>query len=148
MEGQSTDANIDVLVWSDIVRGSMSSSIPATYLQLVRTAWTYITIGALRRLMWLRKGPVIAALYPVGMLILQLAVAALLGLWAGKLLAWALTSGAQMIIGLFWGGDTSDLDFSIFFSGGQWRNGRLARGWRGPCCVGSRRRMVSFSPII
>jgi hypothetical protein len=126
MEGQSTDADIDVLVWSDIVRGSMSSSIPATYLQLVRTAWTYITTGALRRLMWLRKGPVIAALYPVGMLILQLAVAALLGLWAGKLLAWALTSGAQMIIGLFGGGDTSDLDFSILLFGrtvAQWALG-------------------------
>ena len=84
MEGQSTDANIDVLVWSDIVRGSMSSSIPATYLQLVRTAWTYITTGALRRLMWWRKGPVIAALYPVGMLILQLAVAALWGCGQGN----------------------------------------------------------------
>jgi hypothetical protein len=39
---------------------------PGTYAQLVRTAWTYIGSGALRRLMWLRKGPVIAALYPVG----------------------------------------------------------------------------------
>ncbi len=68
-------ADIDVLLWSDIVRDSMETSVPATYLQLVRTAWTYIATGALRRLMWMRKGPVIAALYPVGMLLLQLLLA-------------------------------------------------------------------------
>ena len=47
----------------------METSVPATYLQLICAAWTYISTGALRRLMWMRKGPVIAALYPVGMLI-------------------------------------------------------------------------------
>jgi len=47
--------------------------------QLGRTAWTYITTGTLRRLMWMHKGPVIAALYPVGMLLLQLLVAIVLG---------------------------------------------------------------------
>lgn len=69
------DSDVEVLVWSDIVRDSMSTSIPATYLQLVRTAWIYITSGALWRLMKLRKGPVIAALYPVGMLLGQLLLA-------------------------------------------------------------------------
>ncbi len=73
--GQKTHADFEVLVWSDIVRDSMNTSIPATYLQLVRTAWTYIASGALGRLMKLRKGPVIAALYPVGMLLLQLMLA-------------------------------------------------------------------------
>lgn len=75
------EAEFEVLVWSDIVRDSMSNTIPATYAQLLRTAWTYIASGALRRLMWLRKGPVIAALYPVGMLLIQLALA-MLGWWA------------------------------------------------------------------
>ncbi len=84
IEGADVAAEVDVLVWSDIVRDSMSNSIPATYWQLVRTAWTYITSGTLRRLMWLRKGPVIAALYPVGMLLLQLVVAVLLGLLASS----------------------------------------------------------------
>lgn len=79
VEGAEVHADVDVLVWSDIVRDSMAASIPATYLQLARTAWTYIATGALFRLMRLRKGPVIAALYPVGMLILQLALA----LWFG-----------------------------------------------------------------
>ena len=83
--GPDCVADVEVLTWSDIVRTSMATSIPATYGQLVRTAWTYIGSGALRRLMWLRKGPVIAALYPVGMLLLQLAVALGLGLAAAAL---------------------------------------------------------------
>ncbi|NVO55156.1 hypothetical protein HW561_05060 [Rhodobacteraceae bacterium B1Z28] len=73
--GVDIQTEVEVLVWSDIVRDSMSGSIPATYLQLARTAWTYVSTGTLRRLMRLRKGPVIAALYPVGMLLLQLVVA-------------------------------------------------------------------------
>jgi len=70
IDGAKVEADVEVLLWSDIVRDSMATSIPATYWQLVRTAWTYITTGTLRRLMWMRKGPVIAALYPVGMLLL------------------------------------------------------------------------------
>ncbi|MEX0303881.1 MAG: hypothetical protein AB3N24_15795 [Leisingera sp.] len=78
MDGAEVQTDVEVLVWSDIVRGSMEASIAGTYLQLVRTAWIYIATGALRRLMRLRKGPVIAALYPVGMLILQAMLALLL----------------------------------------------------------------------
>ena len=78
IDGAMTHADVKVLVWSDIVRNSMEASIPGTYLQLARTAWIYISSGALRRLMHLRKGPVIAALYPVGMLIGQLLLAWLL----------------------------------------------------------------------
>ena len=78
--GAKVDAQIDVLVWSDIVRGSMAQSIPATYLQLFRTAATYIGSGALRRLMRMRKGPVIAALYPVVFLLGQLVIAVVAGL--------------------------------------------------------------------
>ena len=59
-DGTRTEAEIEVLVWADIVQGSMGQSIPATYGQLVRTAWAYIGSGALMRLMQLRRGPVIA----------------------------------------------------------------------------------------
>lgn len=79
IEGADVAAQVEVLVWSDIVRISMSNSILATYGQLAQTAWVYIASGALWRLMKLRKGPVIAALYPVGMLLLQLALALLAG---------------------------------------------------------------------
>ena len=78
--GVGVNADIDVLLCSDIVRDSIETSVPTTYLQLIRTAWTYISTGALRRLMWMRKGPVIAALYPVGMLILKLLIVLRLGL--------------------------------------------------------------------
>ena len=81
--GAAVTADVEVLVWSDLVLGSMGSSIPATYLQLVQTAWAYIGSGALFRLMRLRKGPMIAALYPIGMLILQLLIACLLGWLVG-----------------------------------------------------------------
>ena len=87
IDGVDVDASVDVLVWSDIVRDSMDTSILATYWQLLRTAWVYIGTGALGRLMRLRKGPVIAALYPVGMLLIQLlvAVAAAFAVnWTGK----------------------------------------------------------------
>lgn len=85
--GGPVTADIDVLVWSDIVGASMGRSIAATYWQMVRTAWTYTASGTLRRVMWLRKGPVIAALYPLGVLIAQFAVAIALlflvhALWA------------------------------------------------------------------
>ncbi|MBN7785717.1 hypothetical protein JYP51_12355 [Ponticoccus gilvus] len=107
MEGAETRADIEVLVWSDIVRDSMSNSIPATYAQLVRTSWEYIATGALRRLMRLRKGPVIAALYPVGALLVQLGLALLLG-WAGFALIGLLTPWlgiAATLAGLVaWGG--------------------------------------------
>ena len=63
------EAEVEVLVWSDIVRASMQQGILATYLQLLHTAAVYIASGALFRLMRLRKGPMIAALYPIGMLL-------------------------------------------------------------------------------
>lgn len=84
MEGGETHAQIDVLVWSDIVRGSMDLSIAQTYVLLARTAWIYISTGVLWRLMRLRKGPLIAALYPVAMLIGQLILALLAGHVLGR----------------------------------------------------------------
>ncbi|MBD3663350.1 hypothetical protein [Sulfitobacter aestuariivivens] len=78
IDGTKVTTDVDVLVWSDIVRDSMDTSIPATYLQLIRTAWIYAASGTLWRLMKLRKGPVIAALYPVGMLLGQALLALLL----------------------------------------------------------------------
>ena len=75
------EAQVEVLVWSDIVKESMATGIAATYTQLFKTAWIYIGSGALFRLMRLRKGPVIAALYPVVFLLGQLGIAAAV-VWA------------------------------------------------------------------
>jgi hypothetical protein len=66
---------IDVLVWHDLVKSSMKSSIAGTYLALLRTVWIYLSTGTFRRLTWLAKGPVLAALYPIIMLLAQLLAA-------------------------------------------------------------------------
>jgi len=92
IDGVPAQADFKVLVWSDIVKTSMDLNIAQTYFVLAKTAWTYIASGALRRLMWLRKGPVIAALYPIIMLTLQLLAAVLLAWFVGALLAYAVMS--------------------------------------------------------
>ena len=79
INGVRVDAEVAVLVWSDIVEHSMSRGIAATYLQLLQTTWAYVGSGALWRLMRLRKGPMIAALYPIVVLIAQLGFALLAG---------------------------------------------------------------------
>lgn len=87
MDGATAEADMEVLVWSDIVQKSMSPTIAATYLQLIRTAWAYIGSGALFRLAGLRKGPMIAALYPIVFLLAQLALGALLAWMAASLVS-------------------------------------------------------------
>ena len=74
-DGAKVEAKVDVLVWHDLVQSSMKSGILGTYLALIRTAWIYIASGTFRRLTWLSKGPVLAALYPVLMLLGQLFMA-------------------------------------------------------------------------
>ncbi|WP_052245457.1 alpha/beta hydrolase [Halocynthiibacter namhaensis] len=83
--GQVVSSDFEVLVWSDIVKETMTQNIPRTYLMLARTAWTYIGSGAFSRLLKTRKGPMIAALYPIFMLTLQLLVACGLGMIFGNL---------------------------------------------------------------
>jgi hypothetical protein len=85
IEGQRVEAAVEVLHWADIVRASMARGIGAGYAELVRTAWIYLSSGALFRLMRLRKGPVIAALYPVVVLLGQLVLALALWLVLGRL---------------------------------------------------------------
>ncbi len=100
-DGIEVQTDIEVLVWSDIVQDSMSGSILATYRQLGQTAWTYISTGTLKRLRQLTKGPVIAALYPVGMLMLQL-IAAVFVVFLAVTLAgwWGLLPGLALAYGL------------------------------------------------
>lgn len=107
MDGARVETDMQVLVWSDIVRRSMGTSIPATYAQLVRTAWVYIASGALWRLMRLRKGPVIAALYPVVFLLAQLFIALALAWAAGALISmvlpwWAGFLGLVVVPPVLW----------------------------------------------
>ena len=97
IDGRAVISQIDVLVWSDIVRDSMAQSIPATYWQMVQTAWAYISTGTLRRLMWMRKGPVIAALYPVVMLMAQLIGGLVVGAVVGGTVQTLLLAAAEFV---------------------------------------------------
>ncbi len=96
MEGARVEADISLLAWSDIVKGSMERGLFQTYMQAVRTLWVYGRSGALRAVMRLSKGPGIAALYPATFLTLQL-IAALLVAWG---LGWALSLVAPWWAGL------------------------------------------------
>ena len=93
-------ADVNVLIWSDIVAKSMATGIAGTYWQLLRTAWIYITTGALQRMMWLRKGPAIAALYPIGMLLAQMLIAVMLAWFAGSLVSRLIYPATGWIVAL------------------------------------------------
>ena len=79
IDGQTVRTDFEILPWSDLVRSSMAQGIVATYRQLLSTVWIYVASGTFWRLARLRKGPVLAALYPIVTLMLQLALALVLG---------------------------------------------------------------------
>ncbi len=101
IEGRACESEFTVLTWADIVQAQMGGSVAATYAQMLRTAWIYLSTGALFRLMRLRKGPVIAALYPVAFLLAQLALALALAWGLGQLLGrlhpWAAWAGLLVV---------------------------------------------------
>ncbi|MGB3148090.1 MAG: hypothetical protein WBA91_10095 [Paracoccaceae bacterium] len=110
VEGQAVSAEFEVLVWSDLVKASMGQGIGATYWQLFRTCRTYFGAGSFRRLMGLRKGPMIAALFPVVILLAELMFAlgvAATSLWFTRslrgvpaLVAWPLA--LAVLWGVLW----------------------------------------------
>ena len=79
IDGQTVRTDFEILPWPDLVRSSMAQGIVATYRQLLSTVWIYVASGTFWLLARLRKGPVLAALYPIVMLMLQLALALVLG---------------------------------------------------------------------
>ncbi|RJE81591.1 hypothetical protein [Paracoccus sp. JM45] len=95
IENRDVETRIEVALWSDIVQASMSTGIVGTFVQLFRTMWIYIASGTITRLMRLRRGPVIAAFYPIAVLLVQL----LLALLACALMTW----GIAALGGGLWG---------------------------------------------
>ncbi|MCB1388958.1 MAG: hypothetical protein KDK12_07450, partial [Rhodobacteraceae bacterium] len=83
--GQTTEARVEVLVWSDLVQSSMRRGIAATYLLLARTLWIFASTGALGAMIRLRPGPMLTGAWPVGMLTGQLlaGLVAMAGVWWG-----------------------------------------------------------------
>jgi hypothetical protein len=155
IDGAQVNAQVEVLVWSDIVRVSMRNSIFATYMQLIHTAWVYIASGALWRLMQLRKGPVIAALYPVGMLLLQLVIAILIGVLAYAALTyfggpfWLKGITAALCVGLAWSVlkwfKNRDGKFYAYYLMHDFAYGAASRGANPPALE---ERMTEFGAVI
>jgi len=87
IDSQKTHTDFEFLMWSDIVQASMERSIVGSFWLLARTAWTYISTGSLFALTKLQKGPVIAALYPVVVLLGQLLLGLLLGCFAYQIIS-------------------------------------------------------------
>ncbi|MEM6941878.1 MAG: hypothetical protein AAF943_18175 [Pseudomonadota bacterium] len=85
IDGAEVCTDVEVLVWSDLVRDRMQASVWATYGLMVRTLWLYLSTGAFLRLAKLRKGPVVAALYPVVILLGQALLALLVAVGANWL---------------------------------------------------------------
>ena len=118
IDGRSTRADFEVMIWSDLVRASMRSGILETYAQMLRTAYIYIASGTLWRLMHLRKGPVIAALYPVVMLIGQAGVALAAGTAPNDLATKIMTTKDPMTGQRFSASEMVD-QVAIFFLAGH-----------------------------
>lgn len=99
------ETRFEVLVWADLVQDSMRRGILGTYGQLFTTAWAYIGTGALFRLMRLRRGPVLAALYPIVVLLMQALLALLIGALAGWLVSQLLGrwAGLPLALAMVWG---------------------------------------------
>lgn len=117
IDGGRTQTKIDALVWNDLVQHSMDVSIAATYGALVKTTWIYLSTGTLRRLSWLAKGPVLAALYPVVMLLGQVLLAGGLGAVLGRLVASFVGQGAARLGGVL-GVELSVEAMPLSFAGG------------------------------
>ncbi|RED13742.1 hypothetical protein [Pontivivens insulae] len=81
---EESRADIFFLGWTDLIRAAMTDSILLAYGQMLRTAWIYLSSGALTRLIRLRPIPMIIALYPIFMLSLYFNIA----FWAGVLVHW------------------------------------------------------------
>jgi hypothetical protein len=95
MARRKIEAEVEVLVWSDLVKASMERGVAGTYWLLLRSIWVYGVSGALWRLLRLRKGPMIAALYPAVLLLAQ----ALVALGIGWLVVWL---AGSLPFGLGW----------------------------------------------
>ena len=79
IDGHRVHTSFDFLLWSDIVQDSQTRTIISTFLLLIRTAWIYLSTGALRQIAKTRRFPVFVALYPVFALTLQFNLALVAG---------------------------------------------------------------------
>lgn len=90
-DGVRAEAEIEVLVWDDIVKARMAPGLIGIYWTMLHTIWVYFSTGATWGLIRVRIGPFIAGFYPVTILLATAALALGLG--------WAVLSGMQWLLG-------------------------------------------------
>lgn len=100
IDGAKTDTRIEFLRWNDIVFDSMRNSIPQTYWLLLKTLWLYVSSGTLGALGRLRRAPILAAMYPVVVLVGQVTFSVLLGKILGEYIGGVV--GLSLGVGLFY----------------------------------------------
>ena len=98
IDGAETNSRIEFLLWNDIVFDSLRNSIPQTYWLLLKTLWLYVSSGALAALLRLRRAPILAAMYPVVVLIGQIAFSAMLGKILGGFIVGAVMNAISTIL--------------------------------------------------
>jgi hypothetical protein len=88
-DGHAAEADVEVLVWDDIVAARMQPGLIGIYWTMLHTIWVYFSTGATWGLIRVRIGPFIAGFYPVTILLAQaaLALAVAWAVWRGA--AWA-----------------------------------------------------------
>jgi hypothetical protein len=87
--GTAAQADVEVLIWDDIVQARMRPGLIGIYWTMLHTIWVYFSTGATWGLIRVRIGPFIAGFYPVTVLVVQLGLAVAAG-WAVWLIAgWA-----------------------------------------------------------
>jgi hypothetical protein len=92
--GRPAVAEVEVLIWNDIVQRRMRPGLLGIYRVMLQTIWVYVSTGAAWGLIRVRIGPLLAGFYPVTVLLAQLLVAGLA--------AWAIWRGAVWLGGGHW----------------------------------------------
>lgn len=80
-----TRAEFEFLAWDDIVRHSIRPSLLYVYSLMFRTFWAYHSSGAIRAMLKLRSGPLIAGLVPAAVMLFYLIYATMTALALGFL---------------------------------------------------------------
>ncbi len=117
IDGVETESVIEFLTWDDIVKNSMNRSILSSYIVMLKTVWIYFASGAFKQLVRVRPHPMLAALYPVVVLVSQLALA----LIAAILLMWLVVDVAAFTNVIGW---VSAIAFFVWLIGFFYRNDR------------------------
>lgn len=99
--GTPAQAEVEVLVWDDIVQARMKPGLIGIYWTMLHTIWVYFSTGATWGLIRVRIGPFIAGFYPVTILLLQAALAGLAGWAVWSAAVWAGGGGGLVqVLGL------------------------------------------------